>query len=113
MKFLDISGLTSVLSKLLEKISVAYDGLEARVTANENAVDGKLDKKGGTIGDEEKWSIDSWGIQGSGNQTLNGFDSIEADTLNTDVLESEEIQPKNDVLTFWGDMCFRDTVDFE
>lgn len=44
MKFLDISGLTSVLSKLIGKISVAYDSLEVRVTANESDIDGKADK---------------------------------------------------------------------
>lgn len=43
MKFLDMNGLTSVLSKLLTKVSAAFDGLEERVTANETAIEGKAD----------------------------------------------------------------------
>ena len=47
MKFLDMNGLTSVLSKLLTKVSTAFDGLEERVTANETAIEGKVDKVSG------------------------------------------------------------------
>ena len=43
MKFLDLNGLTSVLSKLLTKVSTAFDGLEERVSANETAIEGKAD----------------------------------------------------------------------
>lgn len=43
MKFLDLNGLTSVLSKLLTKVSTAFDGLEERVTAAETAIEGKAD----------------------------------------------------------------------
>ena len=46
MKFLDFEGLTSVLSKLLNKVAVAFDGLEERVTANET---GKVSKSGDTM----------------------------------------------------------------
>ena len=45
MKFLDLNGLTSVLSKLLTKVSTAFDGLEERVTANETAIEGKADEE--------------------------------------------------------------------
>lgn len=109
MKFLDLNGLTVVLSKLLNKVAVVFDGLEERVTANETALKNKLDKKGGTIGSEEKWDLDSWGITGNGNQTLSGFEEIEANYISV-----EEIRPKNGTIGFYGgDVCFDDAVEFE
>lgn len=107
MGFLDLNGLGKFTSKLLTKIGTAFDGLEERVTANETAISNKLNKAGGTIGSEEKWTVDGWGITGNGNQILSEFSEVSAATVKAETIEGE-----NGSLNISDDVEFSGEVNF-
>ena len=109
-KLITLETLGIAINKIKELFierDTAFDGLEERVTANETAISNKLNKAGGTIGSEEKWTVDCWGITGNGNQILSEFSDVSAATVKAETIEGE-----NGSLNISGDVEFGGEVNF-